>query len=154
MKTHRGTTLVCASLISLYLAGLSAAPSVAQDATAHAPPAAVRITLEEAKQRALANNKLLNIGGLNAESKAFAIKAARSDYFPKVIGTELYTHFNEPLGTVLTTRGRPRLGVPPISIAANFLNQDTSLLNIGVVQPVTDLLKVRQGVKLAKADEQ
>src|SRR5206468_8348573 len=121
---------------------------------ANPPPATLRITLEEAKQRALANNKLLNIGGLNAESKAFAIKAARSDYFPKVVGTVLYTHFNEPLGTVLTTRGRPRLGMPPVSIAANVLNQDTSLANFGVLQPVTDLLKVRQGVKIARADEQ
>jgi hypothetical protein len=33
------------------------------------------------------------------------------------------------------------------------LNQDASFANIGAVQPLTDLLKVRQGVKIARADE-
>jgi outer membrane protein assembly factor BamB len=33
------------------------------------------LSLEEAKQRALANSKLLNLASLNAESKAFAVKA-------------------------------------------------------------------------------
>ena len=54
----------------------------------------------------LSNNKLLNLAALNAESKAFAVKAAQSDYFPKVIGTAMYFHFNDNLGTVLATQGR------------------------------------------------
>jgi outer membrane protein TolC len=33
------------------------------------------------------------------------------------------------------------------------INEDTALNTIAVVQPVTDLLKVRQGVKLARADQ-
>jgi outer membrane protein TolC len=167
MKTIHNRA-VQASVPVLVLSGLLTSPLAAQQAPSHAvvqdfaPHASMRITLEEAKHRALANNKLLNIGTLNAESKAFAIKAAQSDYFPKVIGTAMYFHFNDDLGTVLTTqgrtvmglRGRPLLTFPPTSVDAAVLNQDSSFVNVGIVQPLTDLLKVRQGVKIARADEQ
>src|SRR5262249_46515262 len=74
--------------------------------------------------------------------------------FPKIIGSVVYFHFDQPLGTVLTTRGRPRLGIAPVTIAANVVNQDASLTTVGVAQPITALLKIRQGVKIARADEQ
>jgi outer membrane protein TolC len=146
---------------------LAASPLFAQDAPAtappqgNAPPAVVRLTLEEAKQRALSNNKLLNLASLNAESKAFAVKAMQANYFPQVIGSVFYFHFNDPLGTVLSTggrtisgpRGRPLLTFPPTTIEAAVLNQDSSLAIFGFVQPITDLLKVCQGVKIARADQ-
>lgn len=126
------------------------------------PSAARRLTLDEAKERALATSKLLQLASLNAQSKAYAIKAARSDYFPKVTGAVLYLHFNDNLGQVLTTRGRslslpsgvPLLSFPPTSIEAAVLQQDSSFFNVNALQPITDLLKVRQGVKIARADEQ
>jgi outer membrane protein TolC len=138
-----------------------AAPANAP-APAMAPPAVVHITLDEAKQRALANNKLLNLAALNAESKAFAVRAAKADYFPKVIGTDFYLHFNDDLGTVLTgggrtvtgPRGRPLFTFPVASVNVPVLNQDTNVFTVGAIQPLTDLLKVRQGVKIAQADEQ
>src|SRR5262249_50547442 len=42
------------------------------------------------------------------------------------------------------------------SLAINLpvINQDTTLTTIAAVQPLTDLLKVRQGVKIAQADDQ
>ncbi len=87
----------------------------------NAAPAVVHITLDEAKARALGNNQLLNLAALNAQSKAFAVKAARADYFPKVVGTEVYWPFNDDLGTVPTTEGRtvtgPR-GTPPAMFPA------------------------------------
>jgi outer membrane protein TolC len=118
--------------------------------------------LEEAKQRALANNKLLNLASLNAESKAYAVRAARADYFPKVSGNVLYLHFNDDLGTVLTAggrtvsgpRGQPLVTFPVTAVNVAILNQDTAYATLTAVQPLTDLLKVRQGVKIAQADEQ
>src|SRR5947209_13828618 len=168
MKTRRGSALLLASLTALTLAWLPALPATAEDlpppgaAPANAPPAVVHITLDEAKQRALANNKLLNLAALNAQSKAFAVKAVQADYFPKVIGTAVYLHFNDDLGTVLTTQGRtvsgprerPLVTFPANSVDLPVMNQDTSFANVGVVQPITDLLKVRQGVKIAQADQQ
>src|SRR5262249_27259992 len=95
-------------LIALWLAGPAAAQGPPADVppAPKAPPAPMRLTLDEARQRALANNKLLNLASLNAQSKEYLIRAAQSDYFPKVIGTALYLHFNDDLGKVLTTQGR------------------------------------------------
>src|SRR5262245_7935813 len=69
---HRKWKTACAAaFVAACLAGVKSAPSAAQETPPgaspnklpppqeSAPPAAVRITLEEAKQRALANNKLL-----------------------------------------------------------------------------------------------
>ncbi len=105
----------------------------------------------------MATSKLLHLASMNAESKAYAIKVARSDYFPKVIGGVLYVHFNDQLGQVFTTKGRtlgPIFSFPPTSIEAAVYQQNSTLTTVNVVQPLTDLLKVRQGVKIAQADEQ
>ena len=160
--------LLLAAFTTAQLASLGAARVAAADAPAqapvpaNAPPAVVHMTLEEAKQRTLGNSKLLNLAALNAESKAFAVKAARADYFPKMTGTAMYLHFNDDLGTVLSTTGRtvtgplgrPLATFPAAAVDVPILNQDTSFANVGMVQPLTDLLKVRQGVKIARADEQ
>ncbi|HTU92112.1 MAG TPA: TolC family protein [Gemmataceae bacterium] len=144
-------------------------PSIASPAEASAqelpPPSTLegaaamvrRLTLDEAKERALAASKLLHLASLNAESKAYAIKVARSDYFPKVIGSVLYLHFNDQLGQVLTTQGKslgPLLIFPPTTIEASVFQQNSTFTTINALQPITDLLKVRQGVKIAQADEQ
>jgi outer membrane protein TolC len=51
-------------------------------------------------------------------------------------------------------RGTPLVNLPSLAINAAVVNQDTTVTNIAAVQPLTDLLKVRQGVKIAQADEQ
>jgi outer membrane protein TolC len=165
---------LAATFLLAGVVGLKSGPSAAQELPANAPPvklphpqesapaATVRLTLEEAKQRALANNKLLNLASLNADSKAFAVQAARADYFPKVVGSVFYFHFNDDLGTVLTGGGRqvtgpknrPLFTFPTFAVNAAVLNQDSSFATLTAVQPITDLLKVRQGVKIAQADEQ
>jgi outer membrane protein TolC len=138
------------------------APAVPAPPGAAPHPAAVRLTLEEAKHRALANNKLVQIGNLNAEAKEFAVRAARADYFPKVTGSVMYFHFNDDLGTVLTgggrtvsgPRGRPLFTFPTTAVNAAVLNENSTFTNLNVLQPLTDLLKVRQGVKIAQADQE
>jgi outer membrane protein TolC len=139
-------------------------PTVPPAGVAAAPAGNVyHLTLDDAKQRALGNSKLLNLAGLNVDSKAYAIRAAQADYFPKVIGTAVYLHFNDELGNVVTfpgrtlfgpLRGRPLLNFAPRAIDLPVINQDTTVANIGALQPLTDLLKVRQGVKIAQADQQ
>ncbi len=127
-----------------------------------AAPTPVRITLQEAKQRAISSNKLLNLASLNAESKSFAVKAIQADYFPKVSATSVFLHFNDDLGTVLTgggrtlngPRGRPLLTFPTLAADVAVLNQNSAFTNVGVVQPITDVFKIKQGVKIARADEQ
>jgi outer membrane protein TolC len=171
MTRAKRNTLLGASLAALCLAGLAAVPAPAQDNPPPRPTlgfapaetlAVVHLTLEEAKQRALSNSKLLNMAALNADSKGYAVRAAQSDYFPKVIGTALYMHFNDDLGSVLTTRTRSITGplgrniftIPGRVFSLAVINQDTELTSVSAVQPLTDLLKVRQGVKIAQADQQ
>jgi outer membrane protein len=113
-----------------------------------------RITLDEAKQRALANNKLLSLAAMNIRGKEFAVNAARADYFPKIVGTSVFFAFNEPLGTVITTRGHPLLGLPPMEFSAHVINEDSNVNAAYAAQPITALLLVRQGVRIAEADQQ
>jgi outer membrane protein TolC len=125
-------------------------------------PAVVRLTLDEAKQRVLANSKLLALAATNVEAKGFATRAMRAQYFPQVIGNVVYFHFNDDLGTVITTPGRhvtgpkgvPITNLPALAINLPVLNQETTLTTAAAVQPLTALLKVRAGVRAARADEQ
>jgi outer membrane protein TolC len=120
-----------------------------------ASPAVRRLTLEEAQDLALRNNKSLALARLNVEEKGHAATAARKDYFPKVIGTDTYFHFNDNLGSVVTFQ-RGQLGVlPPGSriINATVLNQDTNLATLMVAQPITKLIAVNAGVQLARAEQ-
>jgi outer membrane protein TolC len=98
-------TFHAASCAALCLAGLAGSPLAAQTpppgvpAPTSVPPSSVRITLQEAKERALANNKPLNLDALNVETKGYAVRAIQADYFPKITGSVLYLHFNDFLGT-------------------------------------------------------
>jgi outer membrane protein TolC len=161
------TVALAGSLAFLSLMGFMASAGMAQEVRAKlappqdAPPTAMRLTIEEAKQRAINNNKLLNLAALNAESKAYAVKTAQADYFPKITANALYFHFNDDLGTVLTVpsksltgpRGKALVSFPGATVSAAVLNQDSSFVNIGLVQPLTDIFKIHQGVNIARADE-
>src|SRR5262249_10682890 len=167
MRNSEGNVFQWAFVTTICLAGLFASPSAAQQAPAKAPsgpstPGTVRLTLDEIKQRVLADNKLLQLAAMNVQSKGYATRAAQALYFPQIIGNVVYFHFNDDLGTVLATTGRkvtgpkgkPLLTFPPTVINVAVLNQETTFSTINAVQPLTDLLKVRQGVKIARADEQ
>jgi outer membrane protein TolC len=158
---------IAASFIGLGLAALCPLAACAQETLAapgklqEMPAGSVRLTLEEAKQQALAKNKLLNLAALNVESKAYAIKTARADYFPKITANALYFHFNDDLGTVLSAggrtvsgpRGKPLVTFPVTTLSVPVLNQNTSFVQLAAVQPLTDVFKIRQGVKIAQADQ-
>src|ERR1700732_4722660 len=100
MRNEKVWLLQLIALATVQLAGATAL-ATAQEAPAkvsppgHVAPSNLRITLQEAKQKALANNKLLNMANLNAEAKAYAVKAARADYFPKISATAMYMHFGD-----------------------------------------------------------
>ncbi len=105
-----------------------------------------RLTLEEAKQMALGNNKALALAHLNIDEKRYATAAVKKDYLPKFIGSETYFHFDNPLGTVLTTRGG-------LTFSADVVNQDAALTTAFVAQPITKLIAVNAAVQADRADE-
>jgi outer membrane protein TolC len=109
--------LVFINLVGPRLAcGQAQLPSAVPPTPSPAPPPAapIRLTLEEARQRALANNKLLALAAGNIEPKEWATRAVRADYFPKIIGNATYFHFDNPLGCVPTTPGRAARRFPEL----------------------------------------
>ena len=127
---------------------------------AFVPPVATaqavrRLTLDEAKQLTMLNNKALNLARLNVAEKGHATAAAKKDYLPKLLATDTYFRFNDNLGSVVTIeKGARGILAPGIStINAAVLNQDTNLASVMVAQPITKLIAVNAAVQLARADE-
>jgi outer membrane protein TolC len=118
-------------------------------------PVVRRLTLDEARQIALTNNPALTLARLNVMVKRYGVTAARKDYFPKLMGSVTYLHFNDPLGSI-NVGARGRLGVvppgTPIASAA-VANQDSTLATIFLAQPITKLIAVNAEVQLARSDE-
>jgi outer membrane protein TolC len=111
-----------------------------------------RITLEEAQQIAgQATNIAARLGQLGVDAAREHRLAAAADYFPKTGLTFSNLHFNKFMGEQITIV-RPLLGVTNV-VGVPLVGQDQTLLAVNVIQPVTPLLKVRQAVKLARADE-
>jgi X-X-X-Leu-X-X-Gly heptad repeat protein len=129
-----------------------ASPAHATQSTSVQAPNATgtyRLTLEDARQLAIANNTQLELGRLDVQEKQIAIRAAQTDYLPKILGSAAYLHFNEPLGTVVTTPG-VILGAK--AIAVNVVNENASYGMILAAQPITQLIGVSALVDLARAD--
>jgi outer membrane protein TolC len=161
LTTKPRVVLVAAVITVAELAGLGVVSAFAQPQAFPLPmppragaPTTLRITIDEARQRVLSNSKLLRMAAENVQSKGHAIGAARADYFPKIFGSVIYFHFSDPLGQVITTQAHPILGVPAKEFPAHVFQQDSAFTSIMFLQPVTDLLKVRQGVRIAQTDEQ
>jgi X-X-X-Leu-X-X-Gly heptad repeat protein len=155
-STGNSRALLAAILNTCVLGALLAPRLEAQQvppAPGSSPPTAssgaYRLTLEDARHLALANNTQLQLGRLNVEEKQIAIRAAQTDYLPKILGSAAYLHFNDNLGTVLTT---PGLVLPVKSVAVSVINQDSSYGAILVAQPITQLIGVSALVDLARAD--
>ena len=152
MTARRISTGLIAILATLALAGFNWSQAEAQDQPAGLPPpanawpGACRIGLEEAKQLALANSKLRSLAYMNIQAKQEGVYVMEADYYPKVLANFTGFHFDEPLGKVLV----PRLPLP--SVAVNVFNQDFGMTSLTAVQPITALLKVRQGVVVTEAD--
>src|SRR5262249_19711575 len=101
-----------------------------------------RLTLDEARQLALANNKALALARLNVEEKRHATAAARKDYLPKFLGNVTYFHFDKNLGEVLTfERGKFGILQPGVStFSVPIVNQNATMSTVLVAQPITKLI--------------
>jgi outer membrane protein TolC len=113
-----------------------------------------RLTLEEAKQLALQNNKALALARLNVEEKQHGITAATKDYFPKLLGSYYYFHFNDPLGEISIANSGALGILPPGTIFKNtaVVNQNAPIGIAMAAQPITKLIAVNALVQIARAD--
>jgi outer membrane protein TolC len=150
--------LLAAILAFLLVASWQPALAAEEEPTLPAPvavmPSARRLTIEEAKQLALADNKSLALARLSIEEKRQIKAAAWKDYFPKIIGNVTYLHFNDKLGSVFTTPNLGLgLGLGGVPVATNAIRQDSTFVTPLVVQPLTKLIAVNAAVQIARADE-
>lgn len=151
--TRRWCLLILGALLPSVLAAQELPPPAV--VSPEAAPAARRLTLEEAKQLALANNKALGLARLNVEEKQYAKAAAWKDYFPKLLGNVTYFHFNDNLGNVVTSNTGALGLLPPgaININSSVFKQNSTLSTLFLAQPVTKLIAVHAATQIARADE-
>jgi outer membrane protein TolC len=103
-----------------------------------------RITLPEAQARAGAS-PVVRAAQLTADAARYHREAVAADYFPKISSTFFNLHFNKLMGE--------RVALPRRQLDAAVLNKDMTAVYFSATQPITPLLKVKQAVNLARADE-
>jgi outer membrane protein TolC len=119
--------------------------SLSAEAQQENAPGGVRlITLPEAQARAGAS-PAVRAAQLTADAARYHRKAVAADYFPKVGSTFANLHFNKLMGE--------RVLLPRRSLDVAVLNKDQTVVAFTATQPITPLLKVKQAVNLARADE-
>jgi outer membrane protein TolC len=107
------------------------------------------LSLEEAKGRTLQHSAIMDLASLQIAAKCYALRAAQKDFLPKILTSFAYFHFDDDLGTVLTT---PGILNPAQSIAVPIIEQDATTFVTAAIQPITPLLKVREAVNISAAD--
>jgi outer membrane protein TolC len=110
-------------------------------------PTAMPISLAYAQARAAGVSKMAELAKLNGQAAKLHRQAAQSDYFPKIGSTFTNLHFNKFMGQEIEVRALGRVAEFPL------LNKDQSLVAVTATQPVTPLLKIREVVRIARADE-
>jgi outer membrane protein TolC len=111
----------------------------------------LRITLEEALTRAVASQAVVATAAA-VSAAHFHHKALQSDYFPKVGAYLVNIHYNKFMGETIQLFRRGII-FPTVSRAVPLFDKDQTFVGPTVTQPLTPLFKVREAVRIAKADE-
>src|SRR6516162_6409955 len=114
-----------------------------------------RLTLAEAVQLAVEQNRGLKISRLKVKENEYKKDAARSDYFPTITNQSNALHITElqalnvPPGAFGTVSG-----VPIPAVNTNLQQGKQTLYSSGtmIAQPLTQLLRIRQENRAAAAD--
>ncbi len=94
-------------------------------------------TLDDCLQLARASNRTIKMAELRESAQEAHRSATQADYLPKVEARGLYYgSFSDPLQGFLNGLAESRAG----------------LVQVGMTQPITQLIKIRQGVKVADAE--
>jgi outer membrane protein TolC len=131
------------------------AVAVACLGAAAADPA--KLTLDQAIDLALRNNREIAIAGAQTEGMKAARSVARSGYYPQISTSASYLRLTET-DVLQFAQGSfgtfPNLGSLPASqliVKQGDLNQ--VLVRNQAVQPLTQLFRIREGGRIAQADE-
>jgi outer membrane protein TolC len=102
--------------------------------------------LEEAKAKAAGGAAISNVALLGIDAAKYHRQATQADYFPKLSADFINLHYNKFMGQTIQLFRRDA-SVP-------LFGKDWTAVALTVVQPVTQLLQVRQAVNVARADEE
>jgi outer membrane protein TolC len=125
---------------------------------AAAPGDPRKLALAEAIDLALKNNHALLISAAKTDEMKSARRNAAANYFPQVSNTSTFSRLTNT-DIVQFSQGSfgtfPGLGaLPSTNLKVAQGTQDKFLVRTEVVQPLTQLLKIREGERAARADEQ
>lgn len=116
-----------------------------------------QLTLTEAIDLALKNNRALAIGSDKVAELHGATNVARSSYFPQLTNSSSYVHFTQTdilefaPGSFGTFPGLGSLPTRTLTVAQGELNNELSRTQFA--QPITQLLKIHDAHRIAVADE-
>src|SRR5215469_3097978 len=114
-----------------------------------------KLSLQEAVDLALKHNHVVRIASLHVEEEQHAKDVARSAYFPTLRNDTTFSHVTDTqfieiapgsLGTVAST------AVPQNPLLLNQGGKEIFISGTGLTQPLTELLKIRAGNDVAKAE--
>ncbi len=110
------------------------------------------LTLNEAVDLALQGNSALKISRFKVDEKGKKVASVSADLYPHLSNYTLFTGTSE---SNLTTIPLPSLGSVPIAEnTGKGVGSDTFFLNSTVLsQPVTQILKIREGTGVARSDQ-
>ena len=114
-----------------------------------------RITLQEAVDLALARNHLVRLARLSVEEKDRAKDVAKSAYFPPVRNDTTLVHLTDTQLIAIPAGGLGVVGPNPVPPHTLILNQGglNAMTNAtGIVQPLTQLFRVKAANDIARAD--
>jgi outer membrane protein TolC len=138
------------SIFALLLSASTSATLAQQAGT----PAARRLTLREAVDLALARNHAVRLAQLSVDEKDRAKEVARSAYFPQVRNDTTLVHLTDTQ-LIEIPAGGLGVGVTPIPSQTLILNQggvSAATNGTGIVQPLTQLLRVKAANDVARAE--
>jgi outer membrane protein TolC len=130
---------------------LVSAPAAGQTTSSPSPRL---ITLREAVELALQRNHVVRLAGLDVEEHEHLTDVTRSAYFPSVRNDTNVAHVSDTQLIEIPAGGLGIVGsslIPPQSLILNQGGQTFSSTGFGVVQPLTQLLKIKAANDVARA---
>ena len=120
-----------------------------------ASPAPRVITLHEAVELALKRNHLVRIASLKVEENQHAKDVARSAYFPVMRNDSTFVHVTDSQFIEIAAGGLGSNGgtlIPPRSVILNQGGHTFETSGTGLIQPLTQLLKIKAGNDVVRAE--
>jgi outer membrane protein TolC len=135
-----------------FAVSLSATVSFAQQPE---PTTARRISLDEAVDLALARNHAVRLAQLSADEKEHAKEVAKSAYYPQIRNDTTVIHLTDTQLIEIPAGGLGVLGstlLPPQTLTLNQGGVTAATNGTGVVQPLTQLFRVKASNDVARSD--